>query len=159
MNLEIKENLPKCKRALRPDQSAHGRLSWCSSTDHNALGGGTMQVAGFVWLFEEKFNLGYRRALRPDQSAHSRLSWCSSTDHNALGGGTMQVAEFVWLFEEKYNLGNGRFVDVSVTKWEMPNRRHGMCWRQSLITSQVKEQPVDMDIIGYLVEPNVRVRR
>ena len=35
MNLEIKENLPKCKRALRPD---HGRLSWCSSTDHNALG-------------------------------------------------------------------------------------------------------------------------
>ena len=39
----------------------------------------------------------------------------------------------------------------------MPNRRHGMCWRQSLITSQVKEQPVDMDIIGYLVEPNVRV--
>ena len=32
-----------------------------------------------------------------------------------------------------------------------------MCWRQSLITSQVKEQPVDMDIIGYLVEPNVRV--
>ena len=34
-----------------------------------------------------------------------------------------------------------------------------MCWRRSLITSQVKEQPVDMDIIGNLVEPNVRVRR
>ena len=38
MNLEIKENLFKCKRPLRPDQSAHSRLSWCSSTDHNALG-------------------------------------------------------------------------------------------------------------------------
>ena len=61
MNLEIKENLPKCKRALRPDQSAHGRLSWCSSTDHNAWGEGTMQVAGFVLLFEEKYNLGNGR--------------------------------------------------------------------------------------------------